>query len=105
MNDDVWTALGDTTRREILARVAAAPSSVTALADGLPVSRPAVSQHLKVLRAARLVEVRRHGREHIYAARLDGLADLRRELEQYWGLALANLKQVAEDSYRKDPEP
>jgi DNA-binding transcriptional ArsR family regulator len=97
---DSWTALGDPTRRSILAMVARRPSSVTDLARQLPVSRPAVSQHLKALAGARLVDVRPQGRERIYHVRLDGLESLRRELEQFWTQALSSFKQVAESSYR-----
>jgi DNA-binding transcriptional ArsR family regulator len=93
---DAWAALGDPTRRGILARVAARPSSVTEIARGLPVSRPAVSQHLQVLLDARLVDVHPRGRERIYAARPDGLAAVRAELDQFWSEALANFKQIAE---------
>lgn len=101
---DGWTALGDPTRREILARVSARPSSVTDLARELPVSRPAVSQHLQVLLAARLVDVRPRGRQRIYSARLDGLESLRLELEGFWSQALANLKRVAEESHHHTEE-
>lgn len=101
---DAWTALGDPTRRAIWARVIEAPSSVTELAAGLPVSRPAVSQHLQVLREARLVDVRPHGRQRIYEARLDGLESLRREFEGFWQQALASFKRVAEESYRAERE-
>jgi DNA-binding transcriptional ArsR family regulator len=93
---DAWAALGDPTRRGILARVAARPSSVTEIARGLPVSRPAVSQHLQVLLDARLVDVHPRGRERIYAARPDGLAAVRAELVQFWSEALANFTQIAE---------
>jgi len=101
---DAWTALGDPTRRGILARVLRQPSSVNDLARDLPVSRPAVSQHLHVLLEARLVDVRPQGRQRIYTARLDGLESLRRELETFWTQALANLKRVAEESYRHTEE-
>lgn len=94
---DPWTALGDPTRREIFARVAAHPSSVTRLADGLPISRPAVSQHLQVLLEARLVDVYPQGRRRIYAARPDGLAALREELDRFWSQALSNFKRIAEE--------
>lgn len=94
---DPWTALGDPTRREIFARVAAHPSSVTRLADGLPISRPAVSQHLQVLLEARLVDVHPQGRRRIYAARPDGLAALREELDRFWSQALSNFKRIAEE--------
>jgi DNA-binding transcriptional ArsR family regulator len=98
---DPWTALGDPTRRGILARVAARPGSVTEVAHGLPVSRPAVSQHLLVLLEAGLVQVRPVGRQRIYAARPDGLARLRAELDAFWSHALANFKDLAETSYRE----
>jgi DNA-binding transcriptional ArsR family regulator len=98
---DPWTAIADPTRRGILARVVARPSSVTDIADGLPVSRPAVSQHLQVLLEAGLVDVRPRGRHRIYAARPDGLAGLRAELDRFWSQALATFKDLAETSYRE----
>ncbi|MDN5797641.1 MAG: metalloregulator ArsR/SmtB family transcription factor [Intrasporangium sp.] len=101
---DTWAALGDQTRRSILARVVRQPGSVTDLARDLPVSRPAVSQHLGVLLRAGLVDVRPHGRQRIYSARLDGLASLRGELEAFWSEALRNLKRVAEDDYHHTGE-
>lgn len=94
---DPWVALADRTRRQLLTRVIERPRSVSELADGLPMSRPAVSQHLRVLKEARLVQVRRTGRVHIYAPRPDGLAELRSELEGFWGQALATFKQIAEE--------
>lgn len=94
--DDPWIALADPTRRQILVRVLERPRSVTELADGLPVSRPAVSQHLRVLKEARLVRARRDGKQQIYAPRTDGLARLRAELEGFWGQALASFKELAE---------
>ena len=97
---DSWAALGDPTRRSILAMLTRQPSSVTDLARQLPVSRPAVSQHLQVLSLARLVDVHPRGRERIYSARLDGLASLRRDLEQFWTQALSSFKLLAESSYR-----
>ena len=101
---DAWTALGDPTRRGILARVVRRPSSVTDLARDLPVSRPAVSQHLHVLLEARLVDVHPRGRQRIYTARPDGLESMRREIEMFWTQALANLKRAAEESYRHTEE-
>jgi DNA-binding transcriptional ArsR family regulator len=62
------------------------------------VSRPAVSQHLRVLHQARLVEVRARGRHRIYSARPEGLAALRAELDSFWSQALATFKQLAEDT-------
>lgn len=98
---DAWTALADPTRREILARVAERPRSVTELASGLPVSRPAVSQHLRVLRDAELVRVRAVGTRRIYTAAPDGLRAMRDELETYWTAALDNFKRLAEAESRK----
>lgn len=78
--------------------------SVTELAQGLPVSRPAVSQHLQVLLDARLVDVRQAGRQRIYQVRTDGLETLRSELETFWGQALTAFKRVAEQSYQEQKE-
>lgn len=93
---DPWRALSDGTRRELLARVARRPSSVAELARHLPMSRPAVSQHHKVLLDAGLVEAQKEGRQRFYAARPDGLAALRAELDAFWGEALRNFKQITE---------
>jgi DNA-binding transcriptional ArsR family regulator len=65
----------------------------------MPVSRPAVSQHLRVLLDAGLVDVRQQGRLRLYRARADGLEQLRRELESYWAQTLATFKTVAEQAY------
>lgn len=100
---DPWAALGDPTRRRVLAAVVPGPRSVTAIAEDLPVTRPAVSQHLKVLLDAGLVEVSRVGRQHLYRIRLAGLEQVRRELECFWGSGLANLKRVSEQTYRSHP--
>ena len=97
---DPWAALGDPTRRRVLAAVVPGPRSVTAIAEDLPVTRPAVSQHLKVLLDAGLVEASREGRQHIYRIRLAGLEQVRRELESFWGSGLANLKRLSEQTYR-----
>ncbi|TNC47383.1 winged helix-turn-helix transcriptional regulator [Mumia zhuanghuii] len=97
---DPWHAMSDPTRRRVLARVAQGPCSVTDIASGLPVSRPAVSQHLRVLLDARLVDVQREGRVHLYRPRPEGLEAMRRELETFWNQTLANLKNVAEQSYQ-----
>ena len=95
---NAWTALGDPTRREIFVRLAERPQAVGAVASGLPVSRPAVSQHLKVLRDAGLVVARREGKQQIYHVVPEGLAALRAELESFWGKALAAYKAVVEQS-------
>lgn len=93
---DAWTALADPTRREIFARVSARPRSVTDLASELPVSRPAVSQHLKVLKDADLVRVRAEGTRRIYSADPAGLREMRAELESFWSATLANFKRLVE---------
>jgi len=76
-------ALADPTRRALFERIVATPRSVGELAAAVPVTQPAVSQHLKVLRAARLVEVEQRGAQRIYRARRDGLDDLHRRLEAW----------------------
>lgn len=100
---DPWTALADPTRRGLLATVAHEPSSVTELAQDLPMSRPAVSQHLKLLLDARLVEVRPQGRQRIYAARPEGLAALRAEIDTFWSASLRNFKRIAESTTEEQP--
>ena len=97
--------MADPTRRKVLARVAAGPCSVTEIASDLPVSRPAVSQHLRVLLEAQLVDVRREGRERFYRPRHEGLETMRRELESYWTQALTTFKGLAERSYQADKKP
>jgi len=99
---DPWTALADPTRREIFARVAERPRPVVELARELPVSRPAVSQHLKVLKDAGLVSDRPEGNRRIYSAEPDALAALRSELERFWTTALANYKAIVEQSTKED---
>ena len=93
---DAWTALADPTRREIFARLSTRPRSVTDLASELPVSRPAVSQHLRVLKDADLVRVRPVGTRRIYTVDPDGLRAMRAELETFWSAALTNFKRLAE---------
>ena len=89
-------ALGDPTRRAILERLADSPRSVGEVARGLPVSRPAVSQHLRVLREAGLVSERREGTRRVYRVDPTGLADLRAYFDSFWGEALAQFKATAE---------
>jgi DNA-binding transcriptional ArsR family regulator len=93
---DPWSALGDPSRREIVRLLAGRPAAVSELARALPISRPAVSQHLKVLKDAGLVAVRPQGTRRIYQVDPAGLASLRAELEGFWGAALANFVQLAE---------
>jgi DNA-binding transcriptional ArsR family regulator len=93
---DQLDALGDPTRRAIFERVAELPQPVGELAHGLPVSRPAVSQHLKVLKAARLVVDRREGNRNIYEVDPAGLKILSAYLDQFWTRALTAYKAVVE---------
>jgi DNA-binding transcriptional ArsR family regulator len=93
---DGWNALADPTRRTILELVAARPRNVQALADRLPVSRPAVSQHLKLLKEAGLVVDQAVGTRRLYSANPAGLAAMRAQLDQFWNQTLVNFKQLAE---------
>lgn len=88
-------ALADPTRRAILDRLRAGPLAVCALAQGLPVSRPAVSQHLRVLADAGLLIATPCGARRLYALRPDGVADLRRYLDLLWDDALAAYARAA----------
>jgi DNA-binding transcriptional ArsR family regulator len=90
------TALSDPTRRAIFERLAAEPRAVGELARGLPVSRPAVSQHLKVLKDAGLVFDRPAGTRRIYQVDPAGLGALRAYLDQFWSTALAAYKATVE---------
>ena len=92
--------LADPTRLEVFERLRTAPRAVNAIAAGMPVSRPAVSQHLKVLKDAGLVEERSEGVRRIYSVRREGLAELRDWLDSFWGDALDAFKLEAERSYR-----
>ena len=91
-----FQALADPTRRAIFERLRHGPMPVGKLAEGLPVSRPAVSQHLRVLRRARLVRERQIGTRRLYSVNVDGLADLRAYLDVFWSDALARFKTAAE---------
>jgi DNA-binding transcriptional ArsR family regulator len=89
-------ALGDPTRRAIFERLAERPQAVGELARELPVSRPAVSQHLKVLKDAGLVIDRPAGARRIYQLDPHGIGDLRAYLDQFWSRALAAYKEAVE---------
>jgi len=93
---DGWSALADPTRRAIFERLADRPRAVGELAGELPVSRPAVSQHLRVLKEAGLVVDRRAGNRRIYQVDPDGIGVLRAYLDQFWGAALAAYKAAVE---------
>ena len=89
-------ALGDATRREIMERLRGGPRPVGEIAAGLPVSRPAVSQHLRVLKEAGLVTERKDGTRRIYGVEPKAIADLRAYFDSFWEQALAGFKEQAE---------
>jgi DNA-binding transcriptional ArsR family regulator len=93
-------ALADPTRREIFNRLRKSSASVREIADTLPVTRPAVSQHLKVLKTAGLVSERREGVRRVYQVELRGLVELRRYVDGMWGDALASLERTARQRHR-----
>ena len=99
---DHWTALGDPTRREIFEQLAERPRAVGELAGALPVTRPAVSQHLKVLKSAGLVIDEPAGTRRVYRLDPDGIAALRAELDRFWTKALADYKEIVEHTTRED---
>ncbi|HTE54710.1 MAG TPA: metalloregulator ArsR/SmtB family transcription factor [Kofleriaceae bacterium] len=92
-----FAALGDPTRRAIFERVAARAQSVASLARRGEVSRPAVSQHLKVLKDAGLVVARREGTSRIYSLDMRGLTAMRAYLDRFWDRALAAFQAAAEE--------
>jgi len=94
----VLDALGDPTRRRVLEVLREGERAVGDLAGELPVSRPAVSQHLRVLKGAGLVSERRDGTRHLYAVDTAGLTALRTYLEAFWDAALASFKEAADGS-------
>jgi DNA-binding transcriptional ArsR family regulator len=97
-------ALADPTRRAVFERLRTGPRSVKAIAHGMPVSRPAVSQHLKVLKEAGLVADRPEGNRRVYYIDPEGLGALRGWLDQFWDAALAAFQAEVETSARKEEE-
>jgi len=98
--DEAWGALGDRTRRAIVLCLAEGPRAVGELAADLPVSRPAVSQHLKVLKDAGLVAERAVGTRRIYRLNEAGVAALRDQLDTFWNRALSGYQ----DLVKQQPE-
>ncbi len=94
---DAIHALADPTRRTVLEELRRGPTPVGELAERLPVSRPAVSQHLRVLKAAGLVSERRVGTRRLYAVHGQGLSELREYLEAFWQDALGSFKTRMEE--------
>ena len=94
-------ALGDSTRRRVFKRLRNGTRSVREIAEGMEVSRPAVSQHLKVLKAAGLVVVRAEGTRRLYAVDTRGIEALRGWLDGFWDEALAAFKKAAETAAKE----
>jgi DNA-binding transcriptional ArsR family regulator len=100
--ESALTALADPTRRQVFERLAARPRSVGELAEELPVSRPAVSQHLKALKEAGLVTDTAEGARRVYRIDPQGLGPLRAWLDQFWDRALEAFKAEAEREQKGD---
>ena len=103
--DRVLDALGDGTRRAIFKRLRTGARSVGDIAAGMDVSRPAVSQHLRVLKEARLVTDRAEGTRRLYAIDPRGIEALRGWLDGFWDDTLAAFKEAAEDEAAKERKP
>lgn len=97
-----FDALGDPTRRAIFERLSGGPLAVVDIARTLPVSRPAVSQHLKVLKDAGLVLDRQQGTRRVYAVDRKGLEILRAYFDRFWTDALDAFRRVAEETYENE---
>jgi DNA-binding transcriptional ArsR family regulator len=98
---DAFAALGEPRRREILRLVTLAELSVGEIAGRFDVTRPAISQHLRVLKEAGLVTERRDGTKRLYRARPETLAELRAALEEFWDDSLRSLKAAAEQEQQR----
>ena len=94
--EKAFNALGDPTRRAIFGKLRARPLSVAEIAEGLPVSRPAVSQHLKILSEARLISIKKKGTKSICNIDQEGIIAMRYYLDSFWDEALAAFKTIAE---------
>lgn len=82
-------------RRAILQELRAEPLAVGEIADRLPVSRPAISRHLKILEGAGLVQAEEHGSRNVYSVRLQGFASVREFMDDFWGIALNRLQELS----------
>jgi DNA-binding transcriptional ArsR family regulator len=100
---DGWSALADGTRRAIVSRLADGPQAVGQLAAGLPVSRSAVSQHLKILKDAGLVSERAAGTRRLYRLNPVAVAALRDQLDTFWQRALASYADIAQQPTQENP--
>ena len=101
--DNAWSVLGDDSRRTIFSRLAEQPRAVGELAAELPISRPAVSQHLKVLKEAGLVEDQVVGRRRIYRLNPAGVAALRDQLDTFWNRALTGYRDLVDQPTAEPP--
>lgn len=99
--DDVWNVLGDPTRRAIVERLSQRPSAVGELAATLPVTRPAVSQHLKILKEAGLVSEEAVGTKRIYRLNSSAVSALRDQLDTFWNRTLAGFESTIDTPRRK----
>ncbi len=97
-----FNALGDPTRRTIFEKLQRGPLSVVHIAEGMAVSRPAVSQHLKVLKEAKLINIQQQGTRSICAINQEGILAMRNYLDQFWNDALASFKLVAEQEEKNN---
>ena len=101
--EEALSALDDPTRRLLLERLTAGPRPAGELAAGLPISRPAVSQHLRVLREAQLVSEHREGTKRIYRLNPKGLTELRAYFDNFWQQALADFQEAADHENGQQP--
>lgn len=97
-----FNALGDPTRRSIFEKLKRGPLSVVYIAEGMDVTRPAVSQHLKVLREAKLIRMKTIGNRNIYELNQEGIIAMRNYLDKFWDDALANFKALAEQTEKQN---
>ena len=100
-SSNAFNALGDPTRRLIFEKLQDRPLAVVDIADGLPISRPAVSQHLKVLKEAKLITLKTVGNNNIYELNREGIIAMRNYLDQFWEDALTNFKALAEQTEKE----
>ncbi len=97
---DAWALLGDASRRSIIERLSVSACTVSELAGQMPISRPAVSQHLKVLKDAGIVHDAPDGRTRVYSIDAHRLERYRRQLDQFWSDALGNLDTAYDEQER-----
>ncbi|MGF7041908.1 DNA-binding transcriptional ArsR family regulator [Mucilaginibacter lappiensis] len=101
-SSSAFNALGDPTRRAIFEKLRDRPLAVVDIANGLPVSRPAVSQHLKVLKEAKLISIKTYGTKNIYEVNREGILAMREYLDKFWDEALVNFKKLAENTEKEN---